>query len=103
MTLSGLDVKDTAKQFAREFRDDDVSGLAAELAYRFFLALFPFLIFLAALGGFIAEAANVSNPADRLVNALDDSLPPDAASVLRTQAEEVINGSNGGLISVGII
>src|SRR5437868_3040767 len=42
-----------AGQVKRQYRRDDVSGLAAELTYRTFLALFPFAIFLAALSGFI--------------------------------------------------
>ena len=36
----------------REALDDDVPGLAAQLAYYFFLALFPALLFLLALASF---------------------------------------------------
>src|SRR5439155_24991438 len=48
--------------FGRRLGAHDVAGLAAELAYRFFLALFPFVIFLAALGAFVARAAGVADP-----------------------------------------
>ena len=91
-----------ATHFLREFKDDDLGGLAAELAYRFFLALFPFVIFLAALGGLIANAAGIANPADRVIEVFRDQLPADAQSVLRDQVEGVVNGSHAGFISISI-
>src|SRR6185295_1650800 len=45
----------TLKRLYLEAKEDDILGLAGELAFRFFLALFPFFIFLAALGGFITQ------------------------------------------------
>src|SRR3954452_15225943 len=57
MRVGGVDVRAFGKKVWQEFSSDDVSGMAAELSYRYFLALFPFLIFLAALGGFAASAA----------------------------------------------
>lgn len=92
----GLRLKDKVSE-------DDVSGAAAEMAYRFFLALFPFFIFLAALGGFAASAFNVQNPTDEIMDMLGESLPDDASSVLRGQLENVIEGQNAGLLSVGIV
>jgi len=38
--VGGLGLLDPSKQLAARVRSDDVFGLAAELAYRFFLALF---------------------------------------------------------------
>ena len=91
------------KRLKEEFSEDDISGGAAELAYRFFLALFPFLIFLAALGGFLASAVNVTNPTEEIMNRLQGSLPEDAASVLRTQIDTVVNNRDAGLLSLSII
>lgn len=92
-----------AKQLWREISDDDVTGLAAELAYRFFLALFPFAIFLAALGGFIAQAAGVDDPAGQALDLLGDSLPDDAASVISQQVAGVVESKDVGLLSFGLI
>ncbi|MBI2767491.1 MAG: YihY/virulence factor BrkB family protein [Chloroflexi bacterium] len=103
VSVGGVDLAATGKKFLHEFREDDLSGLAAELAYRFFLALFPFLLFLAALGGFIARAAGVDNPSGRFITIFGDALPPDAASVIRTQVDQVVNSTNGGLISISIL
>lgn len=103
MRVGKLDVVHVAKRLYEEARDNDLSGAAAELAYRFFLALFPFFIFLGATGGFIADLFDVANPTDQIMDALGKSLPPDAASVLRTQIEAVLDSRNVGLLSVGIL
>ncbi len=91
------------RAFAKEVGEDDLSGAAAELAYRMFLAIFPFFIFLTALGSFAAEILNVANPAEEIVDALGESLPEDSANVLRRQIESVLETRNAGLLSVGII
>jgi uncharacterized BrkB/YihY/UPF0761 family membrane protein len=44
-------------EFIERFREDDASGMSAELAYRWLFAVFPFGIFLAALGVFAAAVA----------------------------------------------
>ena len=101
--MSPRELIDTAKQLLKKVGDDDLTGLAAELSYRLLLALFPFFIFLAALGGFVAAAANIDNPTERIMDNLQDNLPVDAASVLEGQLEEVLENQNPGLLSVGIL
>jgi membrane protein len=91
------------KRIFKEVGEDDLSGAAGELAYRFFLALFPFFIFLAAMGGFVADLLGVRNPTQEIMELLGDSLPPDAASVLREQLESVVETRNAQLLSLGII
>ncbi|MGE5597220.1 MAG: YihY/virulence factor BrkB family protein [Hyphomicrobiales bacterium] len=103
MRIGGVPVLGLAKDLFREYKDDDVAGLAAELTYRSFLALFPFLIFLAALGGAIATAFDVQDPAQKFIDLFGDRLPSDAQSVMKTQAEGVINGNHAGLLSVGFV
>lgn len=103
MTIAGIHPVQFGKKVAREFTADDISGLAAELSYRYFLALFPFFIFLAALGGFIANMAGVQNPTQNVMNLFGDALPADARSVLEKQVRGVVNSQNGALLSVGII
>ncbi|MEO9254718.1 MAG: YhjD/YihY/BrkB family envelope integrity protein [Tepidiformaceae bacterium] len=103
MTVGGVNVVDFGKHVAKEFSTDDISGLAAELSYRYFLALFPFFIFLAALGGFIARALNVSDPTTSFMNAVGTALPGDARSVLETQVRSVLDSQSAGLLSIGIL
>ncbi len=103
MQIAGNNVVDLGKRTFKEVSADDVSGLSAELAYRFFLAIFPFFILIAALGGFVAHWMHVANPTDRIINALGSSLPADATSVLRGQLQTVIESRNGGILSAGIV
>lgn len=84
-------------------KEHDLSGTSAELAYRLFLALFPFLILLVSLASFIAKAIGVANPAHDIVNSLGSALPSDTAKVIERQLSGVINGRSAGLLSFGII
>jgi membrane protein len=103
LKVGGKDLADLGKKLFKHVGEDDVSGLAAEMAYRFFLAIFPFFIFLAALGGFVAGAINVENPTDNVMDLIGDALPEETATVFRGELENVIEGQNPGLLSVGII
>lgn len=103
MKIGGMAITDFGKRLVHEFTDDDLPGLAAELSYRFFLALFPFAIFLAALGGFVASLASVENPAQKVIDLFGDTLPADAASVIGKQVDEVVSARNAGLLSFGIV
>lgn len=94
---------DLGRTLIKKISDDDLSGLAAEMSYRFFLALFPFFIFVAAFAGFVTDIFDVQNPTDRIVEAIGDTIPEDAASVLREQLDSILAGTNPGLLSVGII
>lgn len=80
-----------------------MSGLAAEMAYRLLLAMFPFFIFLAAVGAFVASALNIDNPTERIMDSLGDALPQDAAGVLEDPLEQVLGERNAGLLSLGIV
>ncbi|MEO8540183.1 MAG: YihY/virulence factor BrkB family protein [bacterium] len=87
----------------REAGEDDLTGLAAELAFRFFMALFPFALVLVTLGALISRLVGVDDPSGSVLDAVGDSLPADAASVLRTQVDEVISKANVGILSIGIL
>jgi membrane protein len=83
--------------------DDDLTGLAAELTYRFLLALFPFFIFLAALMGFVVGWFNIQNPTREIMDHLQGQLPQNASSLLEEQLEGVLQSKNAGLLSFGIV
>ena len=91
------------RKLFKQIGEDDLSGRAAEMAYKFFLALFPFMIFLVAAGSFVADAVGVDDPTQELLDQVGPSLPDDAESLLRTQLENVTDSKNPGLLSVGII
>ena len=91
------------KRFASDVQRDDVGGLAAELAYRFLFAIFPFGIFVAALTAFVAGAVGIEDPTGKIIGALGDNLPRDLANGVRPQIEAVIGTSRPGLLTVGAI
>jgi membrane protein len=87
------------KRTVKEAQDDDALGLAAQLAYYFFLALFPTLLFLIALASFL--------PADdlvgRVVAMLQGVAPPEVIRIIRDQLTKIAEGDQTGLLSFGVI
>jgi membrane protein len=82
-------------------RLDDHGGieLAGNLAFTAILALFPFLIFLVALAGFIGDA----DAANRVIAWMFGFLPGDVANVLAPVVNEVLRRPRGGLLTFGVI
>jgi membrane protein len=78
---------------------DDCFGLAAELAYYFFLALFPALLFLVALISFV--------PIDNLLTTITDTLgrvaPGEVLGMIQDQVLKIAQDENGGLLTLGMI
>lgn len=92
-----LKLKELAQRTWRESREDDVFGAAAQLSYYFLLALFPLLIFLTSLIGFMPGAQ------DSLMSGVARVAPPDALKLVRETLEDVVSHRSGGLISFALI
>ena len=84
-------------------REHDVSGLSAEIAYRFLFAVFPFGLFVAALGGVIAGWLRIDNPAGQVIGGLGDNLPPTIADALRPELERLFSTASNGLLWTGAL
>lgn len=80
-----------------------MSGLSAEIAYRFLFAVFPFGLFVAALGSFVAVYFSIDNPADEAVRALGDNLPPSIADAIRPELEHLLSSARPDLVSIGAL
>ena len=89
--------------FARQIGRHDIAGLSAELAYRFFLALFPFVIFLAALGAFIARSLGVADPSGEILRAFGAALPAEVAPLVGEELRRIVERSDAGLLSFGAL
>jgi membrane protein len=87
------------KRTARETQNDNGFGLAAQLAYYFFLALFPALLFMLALVSFFP----VSDLPDRLAGQLASVAPPEVATIIRDQLAQLWQSRHGGLLTFGFI
>jgi membrane protein len=82
---------------------DDVPGLAAEMAYRFVFALFPFLIFLAALVGFVSARVGRENLFETVMGFLGQFTPAEINGILAGWVAEVVNAQSGGLLTLGAL
>ncbi|HET8785600.1 MAG TPA: YihY/virulence factor BrkB family protein [Candidatus Limnocylindrales bacterium] len=90
-------------RFLHSIVEDDVSGLSAEIAYRFLFAVFPFGLFVAALGSFVAMYFGIANPADDVVQALRDNLPPSIAEAIRPELQHLLSSARPDLVSLGAL
>ncbi len=79
----------------------DVSGLAAEMAYRFLFAMFPFLIFLAALVGYIGAIVGSEDLFQRVMDLISVLFPPQVREVLEDWVRGVLATQSSGLLTVG--
>lgn len=85
------------KQFYERMEKTDVFGLAAQLAYFLLLSLFPFLLFLLTLVGYLPIEWN-------MVVALMDQLVPDQMmDIINQNIYLLLNRQEGGLLSLSII
>ncbi len=83
-----------------EINYDDCWGMAAQLSYYFLLAFIPFLIFLLAFVGFIPIHPDLQQD---LLSALERVLPPAAYALISGIIMSLINNSNSGALSLGLL
>ncbi len=95
-------LRELARRVFQQAEEDDVAGLAAEIAFRTFLELFPFFIFVALIGSGLESSLRIPNPAKQMLQLLSDSLPQGAADPIRQQLESVL-GSEQGLVGLPVL
>jgi membrane protein len=94
----GVNPVELIKRTAKEVVEDDCTGIAAQLAYYFALALFPALLFLVALASYLPY--NIVND---VVAALDPIAPPEVLTIIRKQLESIVSGDATSLLTIGIL
>lgn len=99
--LGGLSWRELGKRVWTEIQNDNVFGRAAELSYYFLLALFPFLIFLTSIIGFVLGSGTGTRHA--LFEYLARIMPPSAFQLIDNTMYEVSSSSGGGKLSFGIL
>ena len=95
---SSLSWSELGRRTWREALADDVPGLAAQLAYCFFLALFPAVLFLLALASFFP----LGNVTDDVGRSLGPFVSPQVLELIQEQMRRLANNDNGGLLSFGV-
>jgi membrane protein len=88
-----------AKRTVRDAFNDDVFGLAAQLAYYFFLALFPALLCLIAF----ASLFPLHELTDDVVRLLGPFAPAAAIAIIQDQMVKLASREDSGLFSLGLL
>ncbi|HWP15428.1 MAG TPA: YihY/virulence factor BrkB family protein [Xanthobacteraceae bacterium] len=84
---------------AYAFGDDDGWALASHIALSTLLALFPFLIVLTALAGYVGS----KEIADNLANILLEAWPSQVAEPLAREIHNVLTTTRGGVLTIGVV
>jgi len=83
----------------KEFVADNGLGLAAQLAYYFFFALFPAVL----VGVAFASFFPLEHFVDRIVGTLGGIVPGDVIGILQDQVRKISEGNNGGILTFGLL
>jgi membrane protein len=97
--LGGLGIAELGRRAYTEIDQDNVLDGAAALAYYFFFALFPMIMFLIAMLGIFGG----QNLANMLVDQLTRMMPGTASSVVHETVRHALNNSGGGKLSLGVL
>lgn len=97
--LAGMSVKELGQRVGNEFVDDNVLDYSAMLAYYFFFALFPMVMFLIALIGLVG-GQSVGNT---LVDQLTRMMPGNASGLVHETVKHTIQASGGGKMTLGVV
>ena len=80
------------------FLRDDGWAIASHIALSALMSLFPFLIFITALTGFLGS----QQLADQVAKLLLDAWPKQVAGPIAAQIQSVLTNAHGGLLTIGV-
>ena len=69
------------------------------IAFTAMLALFPFLIFLVSIGGFLGDTTT----GQEFMNTMALLVPPDVLNTLQPAMQEVLKSRSGSLLTIGLV
>ncbi|GGA89115.1 YihY/virulence factor BrkB family protein [Ornithinibacillus halotolerans] len=85
------------KKLVGRILEEEVFGLSAQLAYFFLLSLFPLLVVLITLVGYLPVDSQI------LITILSSVAPADSMKMIEENIEQLVSQQNGQLLSIGII
>lgn len=97
--FEGVPIYDVITFFISGLRDSALGNKAASLSFRFFLAIFPGLIFIITLIPYIP----VHNFQDLLLQMMQDLMPASAFQATQETFLDLLHNKQGGLLSFGFI
>jgi membrane protein len=87
------------RSFYEAFWKDNCLAMAAQLAYYFFFALFPTLLFIAALASYFPLTTLI----DDLFRTMGGFMPPEALQLITDQMIKISGGEEAGLLTLGML
>jgi len=87
------------RTFKEAFFEDNCFGMAAQLAYYFFFALFPALLMLIAIASYFPYHTLVND----LFSTIGGFAPPEALTIITDQLAKIAKGEHGGLFTLGML
>src|SRR5256714_4451331 len=101
MVILGYRFGELIKKTIKETNEDNVLGIAAQVAYNFFFSLFPLLLFIAPMLSLLGDKRKIVLD---LLSRLSEVVPADALSLLSKVINDVVFAQNApGLISIGAL
>lgn len=85
------------KELIARFKEAEVLGLSAQLAYFFLLSLFPFLLFLITLLAYLPVEEGL------VLELLAEYLPQDVTLMIEQNLSQILHHRSGGMLSLGAI
>jgi len=92
-----------ARALIREVADDDVPGMAAEMAYRFLFAIFPLLLLSAAVLGLVAGPLGQDRLAIDVIDRMTGLLPVGVAPFIERTVRELVANRPGTYAAIGLV
>jgi len=89
------------QRIIRQINDHEIFGRAAQLSYYFLLALFPLLLVLINVLGFMAQRGTEFR--SKLLTYLAAVMPSSAVALIQTTLDEISRASGGGKVSLGLL
>ncbi|HEU0140710.1 MAG TPA: YihY/virulence factor BrkB family protein [Bryobacteraceae bacterium] len=99
--LGGLTWRELARRVYGQILKDDVLGRAAQLSYYFLLALFPLMVFLMVVLGYLADTGTWMR--ERMLEYLAHVVPPSAFTLILDTLDAISNGGGSGKLSLGLL
>ena len=97
--FDGMPIYDVAIFFAAGLQKGYLVTRASALSFKFFLALFPAIIFLFTLIPFIP----IPNFQEELMAILVEVLPSNVYEITQSTLDDLVNNQRGGLLSIGFL